>query len=306
MHALKHPAFLKALPVLTIDARLLYMWIFYVAAPVLLILLLWLFLIAAGSSRGMEKYKCIKYAHRGLHGTVGKEPYAAENSMTAFERAAELGFGIELDVQVSRDGEVVVFHDETLRRVTGVCGKVRDFTLAELKACRLCQTDDTIPTLSEVLELVDGRVPILVELKETGFDHTISEKTAQILKSYKGDFIVESFSPLAFSAIRRALPDTPCGFLSDKLTENEDYRSLKYRIIQRFLLNFKARPAFIAMNLNRASMFPLPIIKRLFGTPTLAWTVRSAEEEAQAYKDGFSGIIFENYIPDNINGEPHQ
>ena len=270
----------------------------YIAIPVAVILGLWVLLIAPGSSRGMKKFKNVKYAHRGLHGTVDSDTFAAENSLTAFSRAVEHGFGIELDVHVTKDGEVVVFHDDTLTRVTGKDGKIKDFTLAELRELRLSGTEDTIPTLREVLDLVGGKVPLLVEIKETGFDHTISEKTVEILKDYQGDYIVESFSPLAFGAFKKKLPEIQRGFLGDKLTENEQYRSFKYRLIQRFFLNIAARPAFIAMNKNRAKMFPLPLIKGLFGTATLAWTVKSQNEEAEAYKNGFDGIIFEGYLPE--------
>lgn len=270
----------------------------YIGIPLAVLLGLWIFLIAPGSARGMDKFKNVKYAHRGLHGTVDADSFAAENSLTAFSRAAERGFGIELDVHVTKDGEVVVFHDDTTDRVTGVSGRVCDMTLEELRALRLSGTEDTVPTLREVLDLVGGRVPLLVEIKETGFDHSISEATAPILKDYSGEYIVESFSPLAFGAIKREIPGTPCGFLADKLTEKEEYRSIKYRLIQRFFLNVAARPAFIAMNKDRAKMFPLPLLKCLFGSVTLAWTVRSAEEEAAAYAAGFDGIIFEGYLPE--------
>jgi glycerophosphoryl diester phosphodiesterase len=184
--------------------------------------------------------------------------------------------------------------------VTGFNGKVSELTLEEIKSKPLIGTTDTVPTLHEVLELIDGAIPLLFEIKEEGMDHTLSEKVAEILKDYKGDFLVESFSPLAFGAIRAELPGTACGFLSDKLTEN-GYRSLKYRLIQRFLLNVVARPSFIAMNLKRSRMFPLPFIKKIFGTVTFAWTVRSEKEEAEAYENGFSGIIFENYLPESVS-----
>ena len=270
----------------------------YIAIPIVVILGIWLFLIAPGSKRGMESFKDVKYAHRGLHGDLTGEGYAAENSLSAFSRAVAHGFGIELDVHVTRDGEVVVFHDDTVDRVTDGTGRVKDKTLAELRELRLSGTEDTVPTLREVLALVDGRVPLLVEIKETGFDHSISEAASEILKDYRGSFIVESFSPLAFGAFRKKTPSVPCGFLADKLTANEKYRTFKYRIIQRFLLNCKARPAFIAMNHKTYKLFPLPLIKAIFKTPTLAWTIKSEEDEKAAYEHGFSGVIFEGYIPE--------
>ena len=270
----------------------------YILIPVVVIIGIWLFLIAPVKNKKMDYYKTVKYAHRGLHGTVGAESFAAENSLTAFSRAVEHGFGIEFDVQVSRDGVAVVFHDNTLDRVTGVSGKVKDFTLEELKKLSLLGTEDTIPTLSEVLDLVDGRVPLLVELKENSFDHSISEASAELLKNYKGEFIVESFSPFAFGAIKKNLPGTPTGFLVDKHTENPKCRSMKFRLMQRQLFNVVARPSFIALNHKTPKLFPTGVLRTLFKTPTIAWTVRSAEEEREAYKNGFSTVIFENYIPE--------
>lgn len=270
----------------------------YISIPIVVILGIWLFLIAPGKNKRMDRFKTVKYAHRGLHGTVDADTFAAENSLTAFARAVDHGFGIELDVHVTSDGEVVVFHDNTLDRVTGFSGSVKDFTLDELRKLSLLGTEDTIPTLREVLDLVDGKVPLLVELKESNFNHAISEKTAEILKDYKGEFIVESFSPFAFGAIKEKNPGVPCGFLVHKYTENKKYRAIKYRLMQRFLFNFVARPSFIAMDHKNPKLFPIGLIKKLFGTPLIAWTVRSKEEEATAYQNGFSGVIFEGYLPE--------
>ena len=266
-----------------------------ISAVVLLLAAVWLFLIAPKKNPEMEKYKKVHYAHRGLHGEVGGG--AAENSLTAFRLAVERGYGIELDVHVSSDKEVVVFHDDTLKRVTGKDGRPEDFTAKELSELSLLGTGDGIPTLREVLSLVDGRVPILVEIKETGGDHTVTEKTALLLREYKGDYIVESFNPLTLGVVKKLLPGVPRGFLSDKFTKHKDRRALKYRVTQRCLLNFVARPSFIATEKERSGMFPLPLLRALFRVPTIAWTVMSQEEEDLAYKNGFDGVIFEQYIP---------
>ena len=271
----------------------------YISLGIIIVLCTWLFLIAPGDSSGMEKFKNVKYSHRGLHGTVGGyDSYAAENSLTAFSRSKEHGFGIELDVRLSKDGELVVFHDGVLDRVTDMKGKVGDYTVEELKKCRLSGTDDTIPTLKEVLELIDGAVPLVIELKEEAFDHSISQKSVEVLKDYKGDYVVECFSPFAFGAFRKNLPEIPRGFLSCKHTANPKTRAFKYRPIQRFLFNFLARPAFIAVNKKTPKLFPIPVITALFKTPIIAWTVKSKEEEIEAYKHGASGVIFEGYMPD--------
>lgn len=275
------------------------MVILYISLAIIIVLCTWLILISPSDSSGMEKFKNVKYAHRGLHGKVGEyETFAAENSLTAFERAKENGFGIELDVRMSKDGELVVFHDGVLDRVTDMKGKVEDYTVAELKGCHLMNTDDTIPTLSEVLELIDGKIPLLIELKEDGFDHSVSEKSAEILKDYKGEYMVESFNPFAFGAFKKNLPQIPRGFLAYKHTVKKECRKLKYRLTQRFVFNCVARPAFIAMHYKTPNLFPMPIVKALYKTPMIAWTVHSKEEEIEAYKNGFSGVIFEGYMPD--------
>ena len=270
--------------------------ILYIAIPVLLLLVGWMLLIAPSNKKEMESFKKIRYAHRGLHGEADGV-FAAENSMTAFARAADAGFGIELDVRASNDGVLMVFHDATLDRVTGVTGKVGDKTADELRALSLLGTSDGVPTFADVLELVDGRVPLLVEIKPEGAGQLAAELTAEALASYSGPYIVESFNPLALGVIKKKLPGAMRGFLSDKLTANEKYRSFKHRIAQRCLLNFIARPAFISANKDRIRLFPLPIIRHLFRTPFIAWTVKSAEEERAAYENGFDGVIFEDYIP---------
>ena len=269
----------------------------YIALGLIILVCTWLFLIAPGDESGMEKYKNLKYAHRGLHGNIDGS-FAQENSLTAFSKAKDRGFAIELDVRATKDGEAVVFHDRTLDRVTNGTGKISDLTLEELKALKLKDTEESVPTLKEVLDLIDGNVALLIELKEEGADHTISQRCVELLSDYKGDFIIESFSPLAFGAFRKKMPKACRGFLSDKLTKSEKCRSMKFRITQRFLLNFMVRPAFISANHKTPKLFPIPLIRFIFKTPMIAWTVRSREEETEAYKNGFSGVIFEGYIPD--------
>ena len=255
-----------------------------------------LFLTGTKRNRKMDEFKRVKYAHRGLHGDfLGS--FCAENSLSAFRKAAELGFGIELDVRLSADGEVVVFHDDTLKRVTGREGRAEDLTAKELGELSLLGTDEGVPTFKSVLECVGGRVPLLVEIKSGSVGQTVVEPTYELLKSYTGPYIVESFNPLSLSALKKLDGDIPRGFLCTKLSENEENRALKYRIIQRHLLNFLSRPAFIAADKEKSKMFPIPLIRFLFRPAFLAWTVKSPEEEMEAYKNGFDGIIFEQYIP---------
>ena len=270
----------------------------YILLAFVILFCTWLFLISPGDDAGMEKFKNKKYAHRGLHGTVGYEEYAAENSLTAFKRAKEHGFGIELDLRMSKDGEIVVIHDADLERVTGFSGRVSELTLEEIKSKPLIGSDDTVPTLGEVLELINGEIPLLFEIKEEGMDHTLSEKVADILKDYNGEYMVESFSPFAFGAFKKKLPKVPRGFLAYKHTVNPECRAFKFRLIQRFFFNFLARPAFIALHIQTPKLFPVTLVTAIYKTPLIAWTVKSKEEEIEAYKMGFSGVIFEGYLPD--------
>lgn len=265
-----------------------------IAIPISLVvlILLYLFLIAPRNRRQMNKFKSVMYAHRGLHN--GER---AENSMSAFRAAVEGGYGIELDVRLSRDGKLVVFHDDTLDRVCGREGKVIDFTADELAGFSLNGTSDGIPLFTDVLRLVDGRVPILVEIKEDPGNSRVSEKTCEILRDYEGEYIIESFNPLSLRTVKGIMPHIPRGILSHRYYSYEQYRKPLYFILQSLLLNFLCRPAFIAYDHRHASAFGLRLVRTLFLTPTLAWTVRSAEEEATARKNGFDGIIFESYIP---------
>jgi glycerophosphoryl diester phosphodiesterase len=142
-------------------------------------------------------------AHRGLHAAKDGRP---ENSLAAFDRACAHGFPAELDVRLTRDGEVVVFHDRTLRRLTGASGRVEDRAAAELRPLRLLGTDQRVPMLSEVLELVAGRVPLLIELK-AGAPPTALERAVLVaLDGYAGEVAIQSFKLRTVRALDRAEP----------------------------------------------------------------------------------------------------
>lgn len=252
---------------------------------------LYLILIFPGRANGIEKFKKVKFAHRGLHGE-GR----AENSLSAFRAAVEAGFGIELDVRLSKDGKLVVFHDDTLDRVVGISAKVEEYTAEELSRMSLSGTEDGVPSFSEVLALVDGRVPLLVEIKEYPGSSAVSEATAQMLAEYKGDYLIESFNPLSLATVAKRLPRIARGILSHRYYAYEPYRKPLYFLLQCLLLNRVCRPAFVAYDHRHARALSLRLA-RLLGAVTFAWTVRSEEEEKNAYKNGFDSVIFENYMP---------
>ena len=257
-------------------------------------LCLWLFMIwPGGRRREMEKFTKYWYAHRGLHNSE-----RAENSLSAFRAAKEMGFGIELDVRLSRDGELVVHHDADLSRVAGVEGKVIDYTAKELSEMHLNGTDDGIPTFREVLELIDGKVPLVIEIKMGTGEKGVAEKLIEVLEGYKGDYVVESFNPLALKVVRKMRPDILRGILSHEYMKDERYKGkLIYRLGQNLELNFICRPHFIAYLHSDYKVPKMRFVHRLFKTPLIGWTVRSEEEEKAAREHGFDAVIFENYIP---------
>ena len=261
---------------------------------VLILVLSWLWLYAPGKPKSdIQKYKSVKFAHRGLHGDG-----VAENSLTAFRLARDKGYGIELDVRLSKDGELVVFHDQALERVTGVPGKVVDKTVRELSEIKLSGTEDTVPTFKEVLELIEGRVPLLIEIKQDVGESGVAERFIEEIEGYNGEFIVESFNPLALRAVKKARPDIIRGILSMEYMKDDKYKGkLLYRQLERLRFNFLMRPHFIAYDKSGHSVSALCYIRKNYGIPLFAWTVRSEEEEKEALKNGFDTVIFEGYLP---------
>ena len=142
-----------------------------------------------------------KIAHRGLWNDD-----IPENSLPAYQNAVDNHYAIEIDLYKTTDGEIVVFHDKTLDRMTGVEGNIYEKTLAELKSLRLFGTENTIPTLSEVLEVVDGKTPLLIEIKDQP-DKTVVEDTIKLLRNYKGDFALQSFNPLYINKVKKLAPE---------------------------------------------------------------------------------------------------
>ncbi len=261
------------------------------------ILAIWLFLIAPGRRyRGDFDFTKYRYAHRGLH-----DAEKAENSLSAFRAAVDAGFGIELDVRLSADGKVVVFHDPDLSRVCGTDKAVASLTADELAAQNLAGTGEGVPLFSDVLAAVDGKVPILVEIKEdTAADKLVTPAALALLADYRGPYLVESFNPLSLGKVKKARPDVFRGLLSDHFSLDPKYRTATHRLLQHFLLNVIARPQFLAYNREHKDFLPFALYRRLFRVPLFAWTVRSADEEKECRAVGFDTVIFENYVPGDL------
>lgn len=235
------------------------------------------------------------YAHRGLHDNAGDAP---ENSMRAFERAVEAGYGIELDVQLTRDKVPVVFHDFSLQRVCGAEGKVIDYTYEELCRFRLCNSQEKIPRFEDFLKMVDGRVPLIVELKIDWTDITVCPAVDKLLGSYKGVYCIESFNPLGLMWYRRNRSEVMRGQLSDAFLQEEGPKGILYFVLEHMLLNCVTKPDFIAYNHKYYWTLSRQICKKLYRSLAVAWTVKT-QEELKARRKDFDLFIFDSFIPDD-------
>lgn len=260
---------------------------------ILILLALFAFMIApsAGKSRA-KAWRGTVFAHRGLHGGG-----AQENSLEAFENACRAGCGIELDVQLSKDGTVVVFHDETLVRMTGDSRRVDEADLASLKSLSL-NGCGSIPTLEETLACVGGRVPLLVEIKTGKRNAELCEKTMAQLRAYKGSYVIESFNPLILRWLKKHAPEVVRGQL---VGVRRAYVATQGQVVAvllcNLMLNFLARPDFVAYDVETAGFRTPKIQRALFRTPMAAWTVRD-EKTFRACLARGEMPIFEGFRPE--------
>lgn len=234
------------------------------------------------------------YAHRGLHNNASDAP---ENSMRAFQKAVDAGFGIEMDVQMTKDGVPVVFHDYTLARICGAEGKVCQYTYEELQQLSLCGSDQKIPRFEDVLKLVDGRVPLIVELKIEAADTCVCPAADKLLSEYKGMYCIESFNPLGVFWYRRNRKKVVRGQLSDAFHKEGEYKGPLYFLLQNLMFNWLGKPDFIAYNHKYPGMLSRSLCRRLYRSTAAAWTIKSQAELEEAEKH-FDIYIFDSFLPE--------
>lgn len=275
----------------------------YIAAALILLLALFVFMILPRLKRSRPDSKPflgVYYAHRGLHRNSSPAP---ENTLPAFEMAARAGYGIELDTQLTRDGQVVVFHDETLARACGTDRKIGELTYAELSQFHLFGSYEHVPLFSEVLSVVAGRVPLIVELKSHNRLKETTDKTLDLLEKYSGVYCIESFHPLMLLRVRRRMPKALRGQLSSRRVKPDGIGikipavvSLLGVMLGNLCFNFLARPDFIAYRYDTAKTVGLRLCKRLGAPIMVAWTVRLQEDFEKTAKE-YNMVIFEGFIP---------
>lgn len=245
-----------------------------------------------GAKRKFSPFLQRMYAHRGIF----DNRTVPENSLPAFQLACKRGMGVELDIHRTLDGEVVVFHDDSLMRMCGVAGSPEEWTLAALKTLRLLHTKETIPTLKEVLERIDGRVPLLVELKGRSADVSLSDAAMPILENYRGLYAVQSFHPLLLRRYARLAPHVMRGILVTDFRRDGEGDGFVFRVLESLLPNVLTRPDFISTRYTDGKRLPLRLCRK-FGAALFAWTIceRKEYDMASAYFDAF---ICEN--PENL------
>ena len=230
-----------------------------------------------------------KIAHRGLHDEV-----SPENSLSAFKKAVEKGYAIETDVQMTADGILLAFHDEILDRMTDGKGLISQKNFNEICNYTLKNSEEKIPLLSEVLSLVGGKVPLLIEIKSHKNIKAEEEKIKAMLEKYDGQYAFQSFNPFIVKWFKDNMPDVKSGVLSSF------FKDVKLSVFQKIILknlwlNKLAKPDFISYNVDDAANFKK--LSKIKGTlPILFWTVRSTEQ-MRLVSEKCDNIIFEGFLP---------
>jgi glycerophosphoryl diester phosphodiesterase len=236
-------------------------------------------------------------AHRGLH-DVALE--IVENTAAAFSAAAAAGYAMECDVQISADGEAMVFHDDTLDRLMEASGRLDVRTAADLAALPMKHGPDRIITLGQLCDLVGGRAPLIVEIKASwSTDRRLERRVADVLKAYSGPVAVMSFDPGSTAAFRTLAPGIPRGVVQESFYGDEEWNRLSFwrkYALGRLLHLPASRPHFLAWYVADIECRAPQLARRLLHLPVLTWTVRTAAEQARAavFADQ---MIFEGFRP---------
>ncbi|MBD5133943.1 MAG: glycerophosphodiester phosphodiesterase [Clostridiales bacterium] len=246
---------------------------------------------------GWEKLEGVKYAHRGLHDAARGVP---ENSMAAFRRAVEHGFGAELDVHLMADGNLAVVHDSDLTRVCGKQAQIEDLTAEDLAAYPLMGTGETIPLFGEVLELFEDKTPLVIELKvERGNAAALTDAVMAALEGWRGTYCVESFHPGVLLRLKERYPQVLRGQLSENFmrgSEVGNLAALARFVLTHLLTTAFTRPDFIAYKWEDRKEPSLRLMRALYGVHEIGWTVRDRETMDALAREGVSSI-FEQFIP---------
>ena len=267
--------------------------IYALIAIVLLFVLYLLALSGRTGHRGLRKLRGWGYAHRGLHGNG-----VPENSMLAFRKALEGGYGIEFDVHLMKDGNLAIIHDSSLKRAASADVLIEDLTTADLANYRLEGTDEKIPLFSELLDLYAGKAPLIIELKAHGNHAELSKAVCDAMEGYKGVYCMESFDPRVVQWLRKNRPEIIRGQLAEnflKVKQNPLNIVIKF-IMTNHLMNFLTMPDFVAYKFADRNTLGTRICRKFWKLQGVSWTIRSQEDYDTAVKEGWIPI-FEYFTP---------
>ena len=246
---------------------------------------------------GWERLEGIRFAHRGLH---DPEQGIPENSMAAFQRAIDYGFGAELDVHLMADGNLAVVHDSSLKRVCGADVLIEDLTFEELEDYPLMGTEEYIPLFREVLSLFEGKTPLVIELKaERGNANALTDAVMAELEGWKGIYCVESFHPAVLLRLKERYPHVLRGQLSQNFLRDSEVGNLSLPVrfmLTNLLTTAATRPDFIAYNWQDRGNISLRLMKALYNVHEVDWTVRDRETMKDLDEAGATSI-FEGFVP---------
>ena len=266
-----------------------------VLSALLLLALLYVLAVRGRSGHpGLQALRGWNYAHRGLHDTL-----LPENSMGAFRAALEAGYGIELDIHLMRDGTLAVIHDSSLRRTAGAEVDIEDLTAEELENYHLGGTAETIPTFRQVLQLFDGKAPLIVELKAAGNNHAaLSQAACDLLDQYNGPYCIESFDPRCIHWLRKNRPDVIRGQLSENFVKTKSPLPFVLKFgITHHLENFLLVPDFIAYKFEDRRGISLRQCEYVWKPVKVTWTIRNKADLVTAEKEDRI-VIFEQFDPE--------
>lgn len=270
------------------------LWKIIIAAAIFVVL--WCLAIKPGKThQKAELFREYRYAHRGLHNLKTGVP---ENSLAAFKCAAEHGYGAELDVHLTRDGRLVVMHDSNLKRICGVEAVIEKLTLEEVKGFHLYETEETIPQLSDVLEIFEYKAPLIIELKTYRSNHAaLAEAVCSQLEGYGGKYCIESFDFRILMWLKKHRPEIMRGQLAGFVRRHGSKTPLFIDFMCRNMLtNFITRPNFVAYNYEDRNCPSISLCRRLWRVQEFSWTITTPEQLADAEKDG-AIPIFEQFEP---------
>ncbi|MBI9013336.1 MAG: glycerophosphodiester phosphodiesterase [Clostridiales bacterium] len=210
----------------------------------------------------------VPIAHRGFFDAL-----APENSLKSFQQAIDRGFAIELDVQILKDQTLIVFHDEQLKRMTGVEGNLLDCTYDDIKDLRLLTTDEKIPTFKEVLECVNGQVPLMIEFKNKFSKTKLEALGYEQLKNYTGEYVIQSFNPISVNWFRKHAPHIIRGQLASRYKNKKMFFILKF-VFRNVLTNIITKPDYVIYDIKGLETHIVHKLKKK-GMPLFSYTAKS-------------------------------